>query len=181
MGLDLSEQATKRLNRKLSEAGLYRPETRAEAGDFLSPAFREADFDVIYAKSVLHHFKHFDTILNVLYAKLAPNGIVVTIDPMQTALPVRIARILYRPLQSDRAWEFPFTRCTFEDLQKYFIIEGLQGVLGRSKWAFLMAPLGADRAGRLARRLHQHDLKYANEPGADLWRCMKVLMKLRRA
>ena len=100
---------------------------------------------------------------------------------MQTVLPVRIARILYRPLQSDRAWEFPFTRCTFEDFQKYFIIEGLQGVLGRSKWAFLMASLGADRADRLARRLHQHDLKYANEPGADLWRCMKVLMKLRRA
>jgi SAM-dependent methyltransferase len=180
LGLDLSEQATRRLNRKLGEAGLSRPETKAEAGDILSPDFREADFDVVYAKSVLHHFKHFDAMLRVLHDKLAPNGIVVAIDPMQTALPVRVARALYRPLQSDRAWEFPFTRRTFLDIQRYFIIEGLQGVLGRSKWAFLAAPLGTDRAARLARRLHQHDLKRANKPGDDLWQCMTVTIKLRR-
>lgn len=180
LGLDLSEQAVSRLNQSLVDAGLYGPEARALAGDFLSPEFRESGFDVVYALSVLHHFKYLESALRVLHEKLAPGGTVVTWDPMQTSLPVRAARGLYRPFQSDRDWEFPFTRHTFTVLQKYFVIEEVQGILGRSKWAFLMVPLGVERAARLARRWHQRDLEYANRPGGALWRCMQVAMKLRR-
>jgi 2-polyprenyl-3-methyl-5-hydroxy-6-metoxy-1,4-benzoquinol methylase len=181
LGLDLSEQATEKLNRTLLEAGLYGPDTRAEAGDFLSPDFREVQFDVVYAKSVMHHFKHFEAMLEILHDKLVPDGIVVTWDPLQTSLPVRVARTLYRPFQSDKAWEFPFTHDTFTSLRKYFFIEDLQGIFGRSKWAFLLAPLNTDRATRLARRWHEQDLEHANKLGVDLWRCMQVAMKLRRA
>ena len=180
LGLDLSEQAVSRLNRSLVEAGVYGPKTRALAGDFLSLEFQETDFDVVYALSVLHHFKHLDAALEMLHDKLALGGIVVTWDPMQTSLPVRAVRTVYRPFQSDKDWEFPFTRDTFEIIQKYFIIEEVQGILGRSKWAFLMIPLGTDRAARLARRWHERDLKYANKLGRDLWRCMQVAVKLRR-
>lgn len=181
LGLDLSVQAVRKLNSSLVEAGLYGPRTRAVAGDFLSPAFHETDFDVVYAHSVLHHFKHLEVTLRLLHDKLAPGGIVVTRDPMQTSLPVRAARTVYRPFQSDKAWEFPFTRHTFRSFQKYFVIEDLQGILGRSKWAFLIAPLGTGRAAHLARRWHEHDLKHANKLGTDLWRCMQVIMRLRRA
>jgi SAM-dependent methyltransferase len=180
LGLDLSEQAAGRLNRKLSEAGLYSSNKKAVAGDFLSQDFREADFDVVYAKSVLHHFKHFDAMLRVLHDKLAPNGIVVTQDPMQTALSARVVRTLYRPLQSDKAWEFPFTKRTFDDLQKYFVIEDLQGVLGWAKWTFAAYPLGVNRVAWLCQKLHEKDSENARKPGRALWRCMQVTMKLRR-
>jgi len=180
LGLDLSEQAVRKLNSSLVEGGLYGPKTRALAGDFLSPAFQETDFDVIYAVAVLHHFKYLEPTLRLLYDKLAPGGIVVTWDPMQTSLPVRTARTIYRPFQSDKAWEFPFTRGTFRSFQKYFVIEDVQGILGRSKWAFLITPLGTRYGTHLARRWHEHDLKHANKLGPDLWRCMQVNMKLRR-
>lgn len=178
LGLDLSEQATAQLDRELRSAGI--PHARARAGDFLSPEFGESGFDIVYAQSVLHHFEHLDAMLEVLHGKLAPGGVVVTWDPMQTSPPVWVARKLYRPLQSDKDWEFPFTRETFSVIQKHFVVERAQGILGRSKWAFLAMPLGIDRAARLARRWHAQDLKRATKPGSDLWRCMQVTMKLRR-
>ncbi len=115
-----------------------------------------------------------------IHEKLAPGGIVITWEPLQTSPPVRIARILYRPFQSDRDWEFPFTRDTFAIFQRHFYIEKVQGLLRRSKWAFLAMPLGTDRAARLARRWHVHDLKQDHTPGLALWRCMQVITKLRR-
>jgi len=181
LGLDLSEQAVSRLNSSLVEAGLYGPKARALPADFLSPSFYEKDFDVIYANSVLHHFKYLEAALRILYDKLAPGGVVVTWDPMQTSLPVRVARTVYRPFQSDKGWEFPFTRGTFRNLQKYFLIEEVQGILGRSKWASLMTPLGTSYGTDLARRWHEQDLKHANKLGTNLWQCMQVIMKLRRA
>jgi 2-polyprenyl-3-methyl-5-hydroxy-6-metoxy-1,4-benzoquinol methylase len=180
LGLDLSERAVSKLNRKLVEAGLYGPRTKALAEDFLSPTFYETRFDVVYALSVLHHFRHLEVALRMLHDKLAPGGVVVTWDPMQTSLPVRAVRMVYRPFQSDKDWEYPFTRHTFRCFQEYFVIEDLQGILGRSKWAFLIAPFGAGRAARLARRWHERDLGHANKLGTDLWRCMQVAMKLRR-
>ena len=180
LGLDLSEQAITSLNRDLQEAGIYGEGTRAEAGDFLSPAFTETAFDVVYAQSVLHHFRHVEAMLEVLHDKLTPGGVVVTWDPMQTSRPVRAARALYRPLQSDKDWEFPFTRETFGIFQRYFRIDEVQGILGRSKWAFLAMPAGVEHAVRIARRLHEQDLARANKLGPDLWGCMQVITKLRR-
>lgn len=175
LGIDLSERAIESLNRDLREAGLYGPDSRAQATDFLSPDFAETGFDVVYAKSVLHHFEHLEAMLEVLSAKLAPGGVVVSWDPMQTSPPVWAARMLYRPLQDDRAWEFPFTRRTFEEIREHFEIEALRGIMGRSKWALLIPG-----AGRLARRWHERDMARVREPGRDLWRCMQVTMKLRR-
>jgi len=181
LGLDLSELAVRKLNQSLVEEGLYGPETKALAGDFLSPTFNETHFDVVYARSVLHHFEYLDAALRLLHNKLVPGGIVVTWDAMETSLPVRVARTFYRPFQSDKNWEYPFTRATFRSFQEYFVLEHLQGILGRSKWGFLLAPLGTDHAVHLARRWHEHDLEHANKLGTDLWQCMQVVMKLRRA
>lgn len=74
LGIDLSERAIDSLNRDLKAAGLHGPRMKAEEVDFLSPDFDEAGFDVVYAKSVLHHFEHLGTRLEVLRAKLAPDG-----------------------------------------------------------------------------------------------------------
>lgn len=90
---------------------------------------------------------------------------VVSWDPMQTSPPVWAARMLYRPLQNDRAWEFPFTRRTLD-------VEDLRGIMGRSKWALLVPG-----AGKFARCRHEKDMKLARKLGPELWRCMQVAMK----
>jgi 2-polyprenyl-3-methyl-5-hydroxy-6-metoxy-1,4-benzoquinol methylase len=95
LGIDLSKRAIESLNFDLREAGLYGSRTRAEAIDFLSPDFVETGFDVVYAKSVLHHFEHLGAMLEVLREKVAPGGVVVSWDPMQTSPPVWAARMLY--------------------------------------------------------------------------------------
>ncbi len=175
IGLDLSESAIQRLQEKLKDI----PHARAIASDILSDKFKEKDFDIIYARSVLHHFEDIEAMLDTLTSKMSPNGALVCLDPLQTSIPVRIARTLYRPFQSDRAWEWPFDRKTFRTIEKHFTIEKVQGILGASKWTALAAPFGKKASLRLAQRLHERDVNRANQVGKGLWPCMLVVMRLR--
>ena len=59
-------------------------------GDFLSDDYAEADFDVIYAHSVFHHFRHLGVMLARVATKLAPDGQVISYDPLETWLPIRL-------------------------------------------------------------------------------------------
>jgi len=178
LGIDLSAPAVGELQEAIDKRGIEN--AKAIQADFLSPDFVETDFNVCYAQGVLHHFKHFEAMLEVLADKLLSNGIVVTCDPLQTALSGRIVRTLYRPFQLNKDWEWPFTRNSFEVIEKFFIIEEVQGFMGYSKRAFPMAFVNKEWAVSYAKKMHQKDLEKANRVSNDLWGCMQVIMKLRK-
>ena len=180
IGIDLSEPAIEKLRQKIRERNL--PHADARPLDFLAPDFPYEPFDIIYAYSVMHHFQHFDAFLKVLRERLVPGGRVVTMDPMQTAWSMWLARKLYRPFQSDANWEWPFSKKSFQMIEKYFHIEAIQGVMGYSKFAVPIAlvPGATEIAKRLGKHWHQKDLELSRQQGRGLWRCMQVAMFLRR-
>jgi 2-polyprenyl-3-methyl-5-hydroxy-6-metoxy-1,4-benzoquinol methylase len=180
VGIDLSETAIAELRRKLEKRELTR--ARAVAVDFLADEFAEAEFDVIYAYGVMHHFRYFDSFLRRLHAKLRPGGIVVSYDPTETSWPVRALRRAYRPFQSHAAWEWPFSRASYRQIQQHFDLEEIQGFLGLSKWGLplFLVPGAARPSKRLSRALHAYDRRHADHLGWALYGCMHVALKLRR-
>jgi len=178
LGVDLSEQALAKLRDRLDSAGLEKAEVRAI--DFLSPEFDYPPFDFIYANAVLHHFKDFDQLMSMLSSRLAPGGRVVSFDPLETALIVRVVRAMYRPFQTNSAWEWPFKQGNFDAIEAKFHIDQIQGVVGLSKWVLPLAamPLLGRVAVRLGRALHARDLQSAKQLDRQLWRCMSVNLSL---
>lgn len=135
--LDLSQKEI-----DLLKAGLPKGvEMVAHVVDFLSDEFKERDFDVIYAHSVLHHFKHVDVILDRIGEKLSSNGTVISYDPLQVWLPIRLLRAAYRPFQTDADWEYPFTRAVCNQIATKFEIIDQFGVFNRAKWAMILGIL----------------------------------------
>ncbi len=178
LGVDLSEKALGVLDDRLRKIGAKNAKTMAV--DFLSDDFPDLSFDLIHARSVLHHFEHLDVLMRLLHERSRPGAIVLTLDPMQTAISARIARGIYRPFQNDRDWEWPFTRASFDAIQKYFEIEHVQGWFGTAKWAAATSLISPALGQSLGEKLHQHDLRVANKVGPGLWSCLYVATKLRR-
>lgn len=180
LGLDLSAAGIAQLQHTLAQEHI--PHASAQVGDFLALDFPYPSFDVVYAVSVLHHFEHFDTFLKLLHDRIVPGGSVITTDPLNTCLSIRLARRLYRPFQSDAAWEWPFTQHSFAQIERYFSIEAVQGVMGYAKWAvpIAMLPYGSGLAIHAGQRLHEWDQHAAKQRGRGLWRCLQVAMHLRR-
>jgi len=176
LGMDLSQPAITQLNEKLLLNNL--PHAQAVAFDFLQSDFPYESFDIIYAYGVMHHFKYFDAFLSLLHERLNPGGKVISFDPMETSLPIWIARRLYRPFQVDSDWEYPFSQQNFKLIEKYFTIKAIQGVLGYSKWGLPLAifPFGCD----LVSKLHEYDVTSATVRGDELWRCMQVALYLEK-
>jgi 2-polyprenyl-3-methyl-5-hydroxy-6-metoxy-1,4-benzoquinol methylase len=174
LGIDLSDIAINQLREKMASKNINNPNVIAI--DILSPDFKESNFDIIYAEGVIHHFKHIDIILSTLANKLSPGGRVITFDPMQTAISSRIIRGLYHPFRSDKEWEYPFTRSTFNSIQKHFNIFGIQGIMGYSKWSIPMAYINKNVALKMTKYLHQKDLRKATKIGPGLWKCMHISM-----
>jgi SAM-dependent methyltransferase len=179
VGLDLSEHAIEHLNTQLRERGLVH--ARAEAGDFLNNGFPDGHFDIVYAYAVLHHFEHRDVVLQELLRVLKPGGLLIATDPLATDPLNRLARRLYRPFQSDRAWEWPFDRAALASVRRYFEVEatvGLQGLVKLS-YPFLLVP----RLGALGQVIatwgRRCDERRANRPGVPLYLCWYVSLKLR--
>lgn len=135
--LDLSESQIDQLRHMLGEA----PNRRFVVADFLSDDYAEGDFDLIYAHSVFHHFRHIDVMLDRVVAKLAPGGRVIAYDPLQTWPPIRLLRALYRPFQTDADWEFPFDRNSLAAIDRRFLTLDRLGVFGRGKWALVLGVL----------------------------------------
>lgn len=179
IGLDLSEKATAALTRKLEARNLAN--ARAIAGDLLDGALPADSVDVVYAQGVLHHFSDFEEALKELARIMRPGGVIVTVDPMMTEPVNRFFRILYRPFQSNAAWEWPFTRASFRLIERYFEIDEMQGYFGMARLGFpFMAIPGLRRLGRaVSRRGAAFDDRHASQFGLPFYFCWKVTMKLR--
>lgn len=177
-GVDLSDVAILKLKEKIK---LF-PNAKAEAVDFLSTDFTEKDYDLIYAYGVLHHFENTTILIDKLNDKLAPKGEIISYDPLETSLPIKIIRILYRPFQSDAAWEWPFTKKTFYQYQKAFIIKERRGLLGKSKWvAFLnILPISENKKRIMGQKWHEQDWKESFASDSAMFDCMHLTMLMQK-
>lgn len=178
IGLDLSVVGIERLNKKLE--GI--PTAKGLAQDFLSDEFIEKDFDIIYAYGVLHHFENVDLLISKLNEKLAPEGRIISYDPLETSTPIWIIRKLYRPFQSDAAWEWPFNRKTLRKFEKNFEILEKRGVLGYAKWYFIinLLPIPKTKKVAIGKNLHEKDWEKSNAKMSHLYSCMQLTMHLRK-
>lgn len=177
IGIDLSESRIEKLRNEIDGRGISN--AKVYACDFLGDEFDEKEFDLVYARAVLHHFKYLDNFLDVLYKSLNDGGRVLTFDPLQTWFPVYIIRSLYRPFQTDSAWEHPFTNDSINKISKYFDIEKVQGIYGRSKWATFLSIISEELARKKARDWHNYDLSNCNEIN-NVRKCLQIAMVLRK-
>lgn len=178
IGIDLSDFAIDELNKNIKHI----PSAKGLAVDFLSDEFNEKDFDLIYAYGVLHHFPNLDVLINKLNEKLAVNGEIISYDPLETSLPIKIIRSVYRPFQTDAAWEWPFTKKTVYKFKNAFEIIERRGILGKSKWFFLLnfLPISKLKKLELGKKWHQHDWDKSSKDDAVLFSCMHVTMRMKR-
>lgn len=178
IGIDLSDVAIASLQKRIEQENFTN--AKAIAVDFLSPEFEENDFDMIYAYGVLHHFENFDLLIEKLNEKLKEGGIIISYDPLETSFPVKVLRTLYRPFQSDKDWEWPFSKKVLEKIDKSFTIEAMRGVLGKSKYGILLnlLPLKDSYKSRVIAKLVEKD--WNCERLSDLYSCMHTTMLLRK-
>jgi len=179
IGLDLSENAIAVLNEKLAAEKLQN--ARAIAADLLDGVLPADSIDLVYAQGVVHHFQDLDEALRELARVMKPGGTIVTVDPMMTEPFNRFFRVLYRPFQTNAAWEWPFTRRTFRTIERYFEIEEMQGFFGLARFGLpLLAVPGLRWAGRrLSQWGLEFDRRHARQFGFWFYFCWKVTMKLR--
>lgn len=172
---DLSSSSLDVLRKGLEEAGVS--DYTCIQGDFLDPDFPKTGYDVVYAHSVMHHFKHLDLFLDILSKRMNAGGVVLTRDPLQTWGPYRLFRMLYRPFQTDSAWEHPFTQSSLVTIQDYFHVDQVQGEIGYSKWGLPLVLFDMQWAEQIARRGHERDLKEATSL-KEITHCLRVSMRL---
>ncbi len=178
IAIDLSEPAIERLSNRLTKY----PGARALAIDFLSAEFRESNFDLIYAYGVLHHFRDVDDLINILNNKLSEKGRIVSYDPTSTSKPVWVLRKIYRPFQSDRDWEWPFTKTTIKKFSDSFTMLDRRGVLGKSKWFFLLnlMPISSQKRIKIGTKWHKEDWEKSRKSDKRFFECMQVSMHLEK-
>lgn len=178
LGIDLSPKGIENLSKNLE----FVEGARAEVKDFLSVDFIEKDFDLIYAYGVLHHFKNVDELILKLKEKLKPGGEVVSHDPLQTSLPIKILRRIYRPFQSDRDWEWPFTRKVYYKFEKAFDVVDRRAVLGKAKWAFFLnlLPISEAKKSSKAKDWHREDWEKSFQDDRHMFTCMHLSMFMRK-
>ncbi|MCX2837502.1 class I SAM-dependent methyltransferase [Salinimicrobium sp. MT39] len=178
LGIDLSPKGIENLNRRLKNI----PGARAEAMDFLSEAFEEKNFDLIYAYGVLHHFKDLDQLILKLKEKLNQDGIIVSHDPLETSLPIKTIRRIYRPFQSDRDWEWPFNRKTYYSFAKEFKIVERRAVLGKTKWTALLNILSVSQEKKVqkAAAWHREDWERSTVDDEHMFSCMHLSMLMQK-
>jgi 2-polyprenyl-3-methyl-5-hydroxy-6-metoxy-1,4-benzoquinol methylase len=178
LGIDLSDVAIAKLNERL----INMPNASAEAIDFLSAEFKEKEYDLIYAYGVLHHFENTKILIDKLNEKLAPNGQIISYDPLETSLPIKLIRTLYRPFQTDAAWEWPFSKKTFYQFQSAFTIIERRGLLGKSKWMALisMLPISEEKKNIMGKKWHKEDWDNSKTSESVLFSCMHLTMLMQK-
>ena len=177
-GIDLSETMIAELKRKLNKRSCNN--IKCMAVDILSKNFKEKDFDVVHVESVIHHFKHIDVILEKLQEIVKPCGKIITCDPLNTALTSKFVRLIYQRYRIDKDWEWPFNHEALKKIEEYFHVEKVRGFMGYAKWAILFAIIHNDLGVYLAKVLHGYDMKMANKFGRELWRCLQLVMCLKK-
>lgn len=178
LAIDLSPKGINNLSRRLNKI----PDARAEVMDFLSEEFREEAFDLIYAYGVLHHFKDVDELILKLQEKLSKEGIIVSHDPLATSLPIKFIRSIYRPFQSDKAWEWPFSKKTYYKFEKAFEIKERRAVLGKAKWSAIMnfLPMAEEKRLKKAKAWHQEDWKNSLKSDKEMFNCMHLSLLMQK-
>lgn len=181
VGLDLSAAAIAHFADRLQPADVAKAELLV--GDFLLHGFPPDSFDAVYMHSAFHHFPDPAPAIERIAGSLAPGGAFVTFDPMLTNPLFRAARSLYRPFQSDRAWEWPLCRSCFDLLEERFTLRRIQGFLGIEMYGAMLysiAPLPFVDVWR--KRCRALDEAAADRLGPGLFRCNSVVMwwQLRR-
>ncbi len=178
LGIDLSPKGINNLSRRLENI----PAARAEVIDFLSEEFKEKDFDLIYAYGVLHHFKDVDELIKKLNHKLKPDGEIISHDPLQTSMPIKFIRSLYRPFQSDKAWEWPFSKKTYYKFEEAFEIIERRAVLGKAKWSAFVSllPIPEEKRLRKAKTWHREDWERSAVGDKYMFSCMHLSMLMKK-
>lgn len=177
IGIDLSDVAIHELQKKIEKENCVN--AKALAVDFLSDEFTDKDFDIIYAYGVLHHFEDFNVLLKKLKEKLAPNGVIISYDPLQTSFPIKIARSLYRPFQSDKDWEWPFDKVVIDKLYNNFTVVDAKGILGESKYGILLFVLPLNRKYKNKKIAKMIDKDWEIRKKQDIYPCMHLTMLLK--
>lgn len=174
IALDLSEKGINILSERLKKF----PNAKAIMGDFLSSDFEEDNFDIIYAYGVLHHFRDIHELIETLKRKIKPEGKIISYDPLETSVPLKIIRTIYRPFQSDKEWEWPFSKNTYKVFSKSFDIQERRAILGKAKWFFLLRfiPLGVNRKNAILKQWHHEDWKKSKESDSYMFKCMHLTM-----
>lgn len=178
IGIDLSVNGIAKLNDRLSDI----PTATALSIDFLSDEFKENEFDLIYAYGVLHHFENVDNLIAKLNEKLSVDGEIVSYDPLQTSLPLKVIRTLYRPFQSDREWEWPFSKSVYYKFNNAFNIKDRRAVLGDSKWFFLTSvlPFSANKKMGMVKNWHNRDWERSKDSDSHMFKCMHLTMLMQK-
>lgn len=178
LGIDLSDIAIKKLNERIEHC----PNAKAEAIDFLSDDFIADNFDLIYAYGVLHHFENTAVLIDKLNEKLATKGEIISYDPLETSFPIKVLRTIYRPFQSDAAWEWPFTKETYFQFQNSFDIVERRGLLGKSKWMAIIniLPLTARKKKEIGQTWHNYDWNNSKTSDSALFSCMHLTMLMKK-
>ena len=128
----------------------------------------------------MHHFENFDVLVSKLKEKLSTNGVIISYDPLETSFPIKVLRTLYRPFQSDKDWEWPFTKAVLNKINTNFKIEEMRGVLGKSKYGVFLnlLPLNDAYKSRVIAKMVNKDWNCTNL--SDLYSCMHTTMLLRK-
>lgn len=158
---DLSTRRLELLEDKLEARGIQK--YRLVSEDFLESSFPEEGFDLVYARSALHHFEYTEEVLSLLRDRMSSESLLLTFDPIITWPPYRLFRRLYEPFQSDSAWEHPFTRSSLHSIEDLFKVKHVQGLLGRSKWAIPATLVSESFAISMAKKGHWYDRKHAKK------------------
>ena len=175
VAIDLSDVGISKLQEKIKHC----PNAKALAVDFLSDEqFPDTHFDVIYAYGVLHHFQNVSLLIERIKEKLTPEGTIISYDPLETSLPLKIMRSLYRPFQSDKDWEWPFTQKTYKQFASNFTILEKRAVLGKLKWFFLvnLLPLSQSKKTEIGKKWHTLDWEQSNTSDTYLYQCMHLTL-----
>ncbi len=177
-GIDLSEKGIASLSKKLKNI----PSASSITVDFLSSDFSEKDFDLIYAYGVLHHFRDVDILINTLIEKLNSKGRIISYDPLQTSIPIKVLRMIYRPFQTDKDWEWPFSKDVYYKFENSFHIQERRAVLGKAKWFFLLnlLPFSLKKRTAIAKKWHTEDWERSKDSNFHMFRCMHLTMLMQK-
>lgn len=120
-GIDLSANAIASFRNTVEKDGRAN-KVELIAGDLLLHTAEEK-YDVLFAHGVLHHFESSEILFEHLNSLIKPGGILLCAEPCQVNKLFKFVRALYRPFQSDKDWEWPFTDETIKQMEEYFLIE----------------------------------------------------------
>ena len=142
----------------------------------------DSKFDENGVQFVINPYDEFG-LTKAILLKEKHGGKIIAYDPLKTSFPIWIIRSIYRPFQSDAAWEFPFGRKTLRILNTHFQVLDKRGVMGISKYYFIVQflPLPKSLKTRFGKKAHDLDWKKSAESMKHLYLCMQVNLLLQKS